>query len=181
MWDISQSLNNILISSPHSPCWRQLVRQESFWSKTKKITLVENNRGETWWSRRSELVFPLETPTEKRKVSELLQSNSSLHGAPLTGLNKERGGCALDFSPISPILFVCFASTCVFKSPHLPGRLQRYVTCRNVSHLHQVSAQELGLGAGFTPAFAPATFSKGEGKEEKEKHQARWSCCIFRI
>ena len=101
-WDISQTLSNILISSLHSPCWRRLLRQECFWSNTKKITLVGNNGGETWWSRRSELVLPSETPTEKRKVSELPQSNSSLHGAPLTSLNKERWEMCFWFQSLFP-------------------------------------------------------------------------------
>lgn len=170
-WDISQTLNNILISSPCFPCWRWLLRQECFWSKTKNITSVGNNRGETWWNRSSKLVFPSETPMEKRRVSELPQSNSPLHIALLTSLNKERWEMCFWLSPISPILFVCFASTCVFKSFHLPGRLQGCITCRNVSPLLQVSA---GLEAGFTSVHVPATFSKDQGKRGKKSKASNW-------
>lgn len=122
----------------------------------KKITLVGNNRGETWWSR-SELVLPSETPREKGKVSELPQSNSSAHRDPLNSLSKERREMCFWFQLNFPNFICLLCSHLGFKSVHLPGRFQG---CYLQECVVSASGLSTGLGGGFTSAHCPAAFSK---------------------
>lgn len=117
LWNMRylSTLSNVLISSPRSSCWRLLLGQECFWSKTKNNYIG----GEQWKGKlmeQKEWIISLWRYPERKERCLNCRSNFALHGAALSGFNRDER-CTFDFSHVSPILFVCFASTCASQTP----------------------------------------------------------------